>query len=203
MPRATELISQVAGATGLTYDEVWRHARYLREDDLFVRETKSPKSWRVGTRDAANLLASIISGEPAVRAAAAVRRMQEAQLDKDGTSTLENYFQWAPGELRSEFSHRRGFIDAIEGLVTFIGKVHSSFSNDFRNTIVSYEMLSNRGEIELRGITDFSGSNPIIKDKLAHLWYFDELNEFAGDLAHSRHIGWDTLKAAARALRDA
>lgn len=203
MARATELISQVASATGLTYEEVWRHARYLREDDLFVRETKSPKSWRVGPRDAAHLLGSIISGEPAVRAAAAVRRMQDAQLDKDGTSTLENYFQWAPSELRSEFSHKRGFLDAIEGLVTFIGKVHSSISDDFHNTIVRYETLCNRGDIELTSIVDFSDPKPRIKDRLAHLWYADELNEFSGDLVQSRYIGWSTLKAAARALRDA
>lgn len=95
MPRAIELIQVYAETLGFEDTHVALTARRLRENELFIAETKSPRSWRLSPLDAASLLVGLLSSQEALRAPRDVMLAAQMELlDKSlehARETLEHH----------------------------------------------------------------------------------------------------------------
>lgn len=116
-PRSPEIIARCAELLGLRGEDVAETVRRLREDDLFVRETRWPSSPRPDTQHVTNLLVAILSGASAKGAARAVTRASFLQWDNDNSQTFAEHRSALPRRLGIFRRRDHRFVDAVEELV--------------------------------------------------------------------------------------
>lgn len=91
MPRPTDIIASLTKACDEPVQTLTLRARFLRQNDLFVRETKSPSSWKAAPSDAAALLLSVMSGLSAARGTIAVANCRITKKDDFGDPIQRGY----------------------------------------------------------------------------------------------------------------
>lgn len=150
MLRAADIIAAVATSLNLPVAEVTQHGRYLREWDLFVRETKSPRSWRAGPADAAALFAAALTGAPIVRVADAVMQLRDftdpAEENRISISTCG-----ALDAINSRsLCEARNFLEAISGLLCICQSSLSKTLDLLADSFVDYDTTRIVGRVVLR-----------------------------------------------------
>lgn len=149
MLRAADVIAAVATSLNLPVAEVTQLARYLRERDLFIRETKSPRSWQVEPRDAAALFAAVLTGAPAVRIAEAVQQLRDfADADEVNAEVLAIGF--LPTSFQVYFSSSDNLLDALTALLTMFQEANDVSLCDIVGGYVEFETTATTGIICFR-----------------------------------------------------
>ena len=199
MARAAALLACFAGTLRLEPDHVELTARRLREADLFIRETKSPRSWNLSARDAARLLIALLSDVPAVSAPMYVRQAERTSIDRKNIRKQREGGDWLPA-LNGIDREDCSFVDAIEQLIMFAVSHFHEFKRLWTNTTVEYERLRNDGTIYFHGGGRF------------HEYSIDFTVHFEGDMSNypedydltrRSSCAARTIAAIAEVLRDA
>lgn len=154
MLRAGNLITMLHAETGIDATEVALKARRLREDGLFVRETRSPNSPRATHRQVANLLVMILSDAPALYAKRTIARA-EAMRNQDVKHVLHNEDAGADFDVFK--SDDASFVDCLEALIRRASEDPEGFEQAYRNSYLEFEPLSFRATIYL----DVLGPGPL------------------------------------------
>lgn len=147
MTKAIEIFSILAGELGMRIEDVTEIARRVREAGYFVKETRSPQSPRATPRHCANLIAAIMSDEPARHAARGVANAELAVTDY-GDIKHTRMFN-LDGHLKTFQIEDHSFIDGIEALIKCSIDDPVYFEERFEETIISYETIKGIGNIEL------------------------------------------------------
>lgn len=132
MMRSSDIVAFCAAEFELDADFVSLTVRRLREADLFVRETRSPRSPRASARDCAHLLGALLADVPAVHAPLAVERLtgtrlQPTALEAIGALDLPDFVGFLK---HPEVS----FVDVVEGFVVMATKLGHGYEDCFAHT---------------------------------------------------------------------
>lgn len=140
----------IATACGMPAKEVSYFSRRLREHDLVIRETRSPRSWRSGPHDAAVLVAALMSRAPTGLAApAAVVAMQTATLSAPHAKAIREKFSFLP-ELQGALLDARTFVGGMAAVITHVRESLAGTSGGYLvRAYFDYSPIENRGIIGL------------------------------------------------------
>ncbi|WP_366553322.1 hypothetical protein [Aquibaculum sediminis] len=150
MPRASDIAAHFATWFGTDLDQVRLTQRRLREQGLFVREVKGPKSPRANARHCANLVAALMADGPASSAAAAVETMRRTKLTAPTIDALRE--KGVPDDVRILKRHH-SFVDALDWFIRAAVLLKFEFEEIFGDT----EFWVERGvyrcgiELDIRG----------------------------------------------------
>ena len=147
MLRAADIIAAVATSLNLPVSEVSWLARYLREQDLFVRETKSPRSWKAGPRDAAALFAAAMTGVTGARVAFAVQMLKDYTDPQEENQLVLPSITFVPGDDLPLFYNARNFLDAITALLVVCERSISKNLDRLTGSYVEYDATRMIGRI--------------------------------------------------------
>lgn len=123
MARTVEIVSVLQNLTGKRFDEISLLARRLREEGLWVRETRSPNSPRPTARHVAHLILAILHGGVPKAATRAVKQYAE-NYEYQSDSRCQEGLREAVEEVRdvatpllalTEDGH--SLVDAVEALI--------------------------------------------------------------------------------------
>lgn len=145
MTKAVEIFSVFAVSLGMRLEDVTEIARRVREGGYFVKENRSANSPRATARHCANLLAAILSDEPARHAARGVENAQLAITDHGETKHAANFQLKEPLDIFTKENH--SFIDGIEAIFKSAILDPVYFEERFRGTTISYQTIKCIGDV--------------------------------------------------------
>lgn len=149
MAKAADIIATMAHVAGCSVEDLTEIARRVREGGYWVRETRSPNSPRATCRQCANLVAALLSGEPARHAARGVERLANTIISQESMNHLEQC-AILPGPLSQLWKGEHSFIDALEILFEAARNNPSRFSR-YKSTSIEVSHLTYEGTIVLNG----------------------------------------------------
>lgn len=197
--RATDLIWQMSNATGLRVEELGQAARALREHDLFVRETKAPRSWTLGPVDAANLLAAVLSGCAAVRAADAVEAMTNCIVYPADPRHFDSV-TWTDDPSKRLWQDLSGSLPvALKGLLELARDLPTTTAGEFGKTYVEYEADRERGLVCIDRSRPARDSN----ERVFLAYANPQRKGIDKDLFRIRRVTFATISALGALLRNA
>lgn len=205
MPRAAELIQAYADALGLDEAHVALTARRLRENDLFIAETKSPRSWRLSPLDAASLLIALLSSPESLKAARHVMLAAEMELTSQRLEVAR--------KLVAERSDMPRWLAQIveEGEVSFLRAVEllifnamgdrNGFAQRFAHSSLEITPLSRRAHLYGNATSPLAGTAVPDVNLDFYASYTGPLAYGAWpDLEFSGRCSWKAIAAAAEVL---
>ena len=152
--KAKNLIAMLAEQTGIDFDQVTLHARRLREEGLFVRESRSPKCDRANPRHIANLLVMLLSEQPAGHCKKVIGQAEALEVDRIFLDQNARHFAGRSDALEI-FSQAHSFMDALETLVALAIECPEDFDSDvlssarFPMLSVTFDRQAFTGQIDL------------------------------------------------------
>lgn len=147
MTKAVEIFSVYAVSLGMPLQEVTEIARRVREGGYFVKENRSANSPRATARHCANLLAAILSDEPARHAARGVKNAEQAITDHNDIKHTKGFQLKEPLDVFTNEGH--SFIDALEALFKCAILDPIYFEERFTQTQISYQTIKCIGDIRV------------------------------------------------------
>ncbi|WP_159712941.1 hypothetical protein [Geminicoccus flavidas] len=190
-------------ALGADEKYVAQVARGLRERDLFIRETKSPRSWRPSPQDAARLIAAVMTGCPAMHAADRLEALLGARMASsswDHAQMLPAWFQKLCPLLfmvRAD-GERSSFVDAIEDVISIALLAPDIF--DKWNNRFAFELeqntLSGTFHFNLPPSTPLVSAEPVANAIL----HFEPHLDVRPKMQVTAKVEWEHIQAFAQAL---
>lgn len=213
MARTADIVSAISATTGKRVTDVDLSVRRLREADLWVRETKSPRSPRQGARQVAHLVIGLLSGAPAKHIAEPVQEAADEclyQMDHDVQEGLAAALKNAPPgaePLRTLLRPDHSIVDAIEAIITvleadpgYFGLALGDPGTGDGPTEVLFDQVRRSGEIYL----SFEPPGGLNQFRFFSGWfqYLNARRDSAedGDLVQTARLTVKTLLAGARTL---
>jgi hypothetical protein len=208
MSLTQELWSVLASATGIPFSEVAEIGRRIREDGLFVKETKSPRSPRATERDAANLIAACLSGASTRKAAGAVRALRQTAVSRDDAECLrrnaeaEGSLPEFAGKMAVLLKPEHAFVDALEAILWKLRQGVEHYGACFHDLVLSVERTRLEATVDFSfeifpSVVDFSTPRKAVEQRMD---YAQATHDCDGELRVEAGITVETLKAVARCL---